>query len=288
MSRNIFILNLLILTIISLNGCGSSSDNNSGKIYNIEILESENSTNQKVSKLNLESIIENQAEHQSVEKIALSPKKYGAAVLIKDSDNRSIYLYGLEDPQNPKREYKIATIDQRYDVVDISMKSGGVLEYTLFDKQNSSNRVVKYDYFKAKEISRSSDDDSNDTISIQTRVENAIRAQHEDSYSWQLRQVVLTPGEQGAIVETSTILGSFLYLYGIEDPDNPVEEYLIDMDDMGHAKFTDITMLGDGKVRYTTYNYGIDNSDVDNPGERYVTVTYDYFNREVISRDFHN
>jgi hypothetical protein len=280
MKKNISIIGSALLAIILLSGCGSSSSDKSVKTSYIKIMESRNDLNNISSIDAVKSAIEDQLDSDMVEKIALSPKKYGAAILVEKESGSDIYLYGLEDPKNPKREYKIMSCDNNFKITNLSMKSGGILEYTLYNNNTSSSVEVTYNYFKAKEISRSSDNDSSNSISLQSKVENAIKDQHKDSYAWQLRQVVITPSKQGAIVETSTEAGSSLDLYGIENPNNPQYEYTIDIDDMGHAKFTDITMLGDGKIRYTTYNYS------DRSRGDYVTVTYDYFHKKVISKDY--
>jgi uncharacterized protein YcfL len=101
-------------------------------------------------------IQESLSEGTKVVESVYTPQKQGMAVLIQsDTGIYSLYLYGLEDPSHPLKEYMI-TAGAPDDVIeDIKMLGAGKLAYTLYSKSNASANklLVTYDYFGKKELS---------------------------------------------------------------------------------------------------------------------------------------
>jgi hypothetical protein len=109
-------------------------------------------------------IQESLADGTNVKELVYTPQKQGVAVLLQsDTGESSLYLYGLEDPSNPLKEYMITAVDSDDIIEDIKMIGDGKLEYTTSSKVHSGVKsVVTYDYFNKKEISQTTTDKENE------------------------------------------------------------------------------------------------------------------------------
>ncbi len=88
---------------------------------------------------------------------------------------------------------------------------------------------------------------------------------------------VYTPQHQGAVVIKTTEQGSTLSLYGLENPQNPLHEYDIAVAIDRSTRFSDIKMLGNGKIQYVQTD--------DNGSEKHTyTIIYDYFHKTEVSK----
>jgi hypothetical protein len=86
-----------------------------------------------------------------VKDFVYSPQKYGAVVLTVDGYGKyHLYLYGLEKPNEPVREYEI--VKSGHPITELKMIGGGKISYKI------RNTTTVYDYFNKKIISQNSPD----------------------------------------------------------------------------------------------------------------------------------
>ena len=230
-----------------------------------------NSSNQKTPKEIINDRLNDQMTY--VEEFVYTPQHQGAVVLEKSQEGQHLALYGLENSNNPVREYQIDYADDRVKFSDIKMLGNGKIQYmvTYFESpKNTTHTLIVYDYFHKKQISKTKI--GGNTENNKTPKEILIEKIHNEGSI--VSGFYYTPKHQGAIVLTNAQTGHFpsLELYGLEDPQNPVFEYEIDLgDDAVH--FKNIEVLPNGKLKYLKRD-----------GHIQYEIVYDYFHKKQISK----
>ena len=199
-----------------------------------------------------------------------TPQRGGAIVLESKGYSQELYLYGLENPNNPLKEYRIYDVSTEYSIYDVRMLGNGKISFKVGNDSTGVKYEVTYNYINKREISRR--DIASSEFSLKEKIKKAMGLGEMSS----VRSMTYSPQRGGLIASVVTDQGSYLALFGLEDPDNPVFEYDIEIDDMGHKSYKDIKMLGGGIFQYTTYSY---------KDRSYVLMTYDYFNKRVVKRE---
>ncbi len=211
--------------------------------------------------------------------VYLTPSKQGAIVADNGFANHYLWLYGLENPNNPIQEHKIDSANNSSSFSDVKFLGNGIITYTKkfrdWDPPHLVTQHIKYDYFHKKIISNDTIGNDDNWFVLRDRVKNELKKTHSQATF----DVYLTPSKHGAIVSVVGDFGSSLELWGLDDPNHPKFEYIISMDDLGHAKYRDIQMLGNGKISYITKSYVATGSG----GNKDVKIVYDYFNKKRIS-----
>ncbi len=88
-----------------------------------------------------------------------------------------------------------------------------------------------------------------------------------------IKSFTFTPKRGGVFVLFGGENEEALVLYGLEDPNNPQEEYtIVSVDPHQESISNRVETLGGGKIRYTIIGHGYTH-----------TVTYDYFHKKVLS-----
>ncbi len=198
-----------------------------------------------------------------LEKFIYTPAKQGAAVVISTPGGRGLYLYGLENPSNPVREYAIFESDDDDHITDVRMLGNGVLEYTYYSVYSPDKLItVRYNYFDKYEIynnyaqvynNNDSDEDSydssynNDHNSYQTKSLSQQFKDDIDNFKWYYVSHALSPQGHGAVVlAQSDDGGSVIYLYGISNGVATREKKLVDE----YGTISNLRMLSGGRFSY--------------------------------------
>jgi hypothetical protein len=211
----------------------------------------------------------------SIRSITYTPQKGGVLVSWSSQQGSELSLVSLSDPENPIFEYALEIDDmghKSYD--DIQMKGDGIVEYTTYSYEDQVYSRRVYDYFNKKLIKTYVlfKPKFDEFITYEDKIKQLIGLGEIGN----IRSLTYTPQKGGVLVSWSSQQGSELSLIGLGNPENPVFEYAIEIDDMGHKSYDDIQMNGDGIVEYTTYSYEFNVR---------VRIVYDYFSKQRISRN---
>jgi hypothetical protein len=114
-----------------------------------------------VDEAKLARLISQDQGNKTVSKLIVTPTKLGAIALIKDIKEESLYLYGLEDLDHPKKGSKIITSNlDEASISDIQVISNGIMIYTMKKPMSNKATKVTYNYFEHKIISSILTDDA--------------------------------------------------------------------------------------------------------------------------------
>ncbi len=220
---------------------------------------------------NAESIIQEQIDiNYSVQGFMQTPSKMGALVMIYGNDNsRVLWLYGMEDPKTPVREYAIFRGNQNDSITNIEFLGNGVISYVHHNSEDLNKKhFVTYDYFKKQIVKEHFE-------GIETDIDmEKLKGILEEKVKGSIVDFKTTPSYMGAIVLSQTENGTQnIALFGLEDINNPLFEKNI----LGSGSSTgykgkvalDAELLG-GILKYSM---GDTNK---------VAITYDYFNDKYI------
>jgi len=211
-------------------------------------------------------LIQNQfGDTYKVDSFQLTPSKQGALVIVHDTTERILFLYGMENPTNPVREYAIHTTTADGEISDIKLLGKGIISFVVQNKiETGKKHLITYDYFNKKTLSES-DIHSVDHDSLKDLI------QKRDFADSRLEKLIITPTKLGAI---ALVKSNALYLYGLEDSANPKQEKRIFATSLQSAdKISDIKILKSGILQYTV------------DGMQTV-VKYDYYKHAIV--DIHS
>ena len=95
--------------------------------------------------------------------------------------------------------------------------------------------------------------------------------------TFHVNSFLLTPSKLGGLVVATNSTQTKLFLYGMEDPSNPLQEYAI-FEGSNKDKIENIVLLGNGIITY-------EHRHEDTPNKVQL-VTYDYFNKKKLSEKY--
>jgi len=214
---------------------------------------------------------------ETLQSFTYSRDKSGAFVVTRDSSGTKLSYYGLKDPQNPTFEYNIVNkTGQQLFIKNIKTLGSGRISYEIIDhaaeKPYNQYHTIVYNYLNKYQISDIVSSSENTSLTSRDIIQNQIT---EDGEFALVELFAFSPKKYGAIVVISTSTGRSIYLYGLDDPKNPVREYMI-FESAENEVVTNITMLGGGQFQYAYYNKAT-------LPRQYVEVVYNYVSKYEVS-----
>jgi len=207
-----------------------------------------------------------------VRQFVYTPQRQGAAVLLQKPGNvMALYMYGLENKANPKREFVIYTPQEDGERIEnIQMIGNGQVKFT--SRYNNYTYIITYNYLQHYTVSQneirpdgSTNNQQNTSTSLIEQFKNDI-----NNFEWSYSSHVLSPQGNGAIVLAMSDGGIFnIYRYGISNNKATKEALLISE----NTNITNLKMTGNGKFSYQI---------------RGNTIVYDYINKYQVSSTSNN
>jgi hypothetical protein len=291
MKRSIFTAAVIFAVSIGFAGCGSSSSSNDRGVNSVNKHMGVKLNYPKLSKTirndggsfpsndELKRSVQDRyaSKQMSIKEVILTPYKGGMFVYATGGGSMTLDLYGLENPNDPHYEGSIYSDVDIY-ASNIKMLGHGVIQYDLKDIYSHGAKTrIKYNYFEGKVISRErvgggNGDGGNSFPSID-ELKNSVRESRYDRLMKNVYNVVLTPQKGGMVVYAKGTGGTFLDLFGLEDPHHPKFEGSIF--NGADYSISNIKMLGNGLVQY-------DLSSDTNRDYKY-RIKYNYFRGEEVS-----
>jgi len=245
-----FTISIALATLL-LSGCGDSSETKENNTDNQFKTDNQPKTENDIKESELKAILQTRGvEYKNS---------------IYSNDKSKIFLIGTKNKVASIYEFDANSLKliNEYNfnldgIVDIKNGKDGI--YSVTAQQDSVADVYIFDSNEGKLIQKEQIPVDDPKEIIKDKVEkNSQNKMHDFIYS---------PQKYGAAVLVVDPYGlNYLYLYGLEKPNDPVMEYEIIK---SGRDITDIKMLGGGKL-----SYKIDKT----------TTIYDYFNKKIISQN---
>ena len=214
---------------------------------------------------------------ETLQSFTYTPNKDGAFVVTRDSSGTKLSYYDLQEPQNPTFKYHIVNQSAKQVFIkNIRALENGRVSYEIIDyalpvPYNQYHTII-YNYLNHYKVSDILSSSENSSLTSRDIIQNQITKSGEIGL---VEHFVFSRSKYGAIVVVSRKKGKSIYLYGMENPQNPVREYTI-FDSTENQVITNITMLGGGMFQYTYYNK-------DALPRQYINVVYNYITKHEVS-----
>jgi hypothetical protein len=192
-----------------------------------------------------------------------TPSTMGGLIMIEGKDgSRTLWLYGMENPKSPAREYAIFTGDTKDSIRNIQFLGNGIISYTHTTTTKADQKhLVTYDYFHKKQLKES-------WVGIANNIDlKALKEKIEPKVKGSVIDLKIAPSKLGAIVLSQKDGYKYISLFGLEDINNPkLEKYIT------ASTYTSIKEMAIKEVQANgilVYTIGT--------GNKTVTLTCDYF-----------